>query len=286
MAFQVRAGNGTVLARTFWDSTAAYNSNDFDALRTRLSKDGYLFLRGVLPAEDVSKACRFLMEELHQAHPGSTTLVGNRLRTVAGCSSQPLGLLGRQDLASSQPVLAVLESPRLASLVGHLLQEDHLKTTCYKWLRAVGPGEFTGLHTDRVFLGRNSESLITVWLPLHATKPADGGMIVCRATHRSRAFSDLRESYGASQVGADGTASGWLTDDGSRLGTFLAAPPGPCGIDWRAGAFEEGDLVVLHQDVLHMTACNTADSFRVSCDTRWQPYADPANPKLGSWRQI
>ena len=24
------------------------------------------------------------------------------------------------------------------------VQEDDLKTTCYKWLRAVGPGEFTG----------------------------------------------------------------------------------------------------------------------------------------------
>jgi len=153
------------------------------------------------------------------------------------------------------------------------------------------------------------------------------GSIGCR----SRAFADLRRSYGASQVGAylvpqktshsftqsdktdntcvgdgdfpessqiptfpfipvqvgvDGTASGWLTNDGSGLASFLPTSSAPGSIDWRAGNFEEGDLIVLHQDLLHMTACNTADSFRISCDTRWQPCAEPANPTLGSWRQI
>ncbi len=37
---------------------------------------------------------------------------------------------------------------------------------------------------------------------------------VCRASHRLRAFQRLR-SYGASRVGADGTSSGWLSDDGA-----------------------------------------------------------------------
>jgi len=285
MTFEVRAGKGVVVARQFYDSTAMYTSRDYQTLRTRLCQDGYVFLRGVLPPEDVKKACVYLMDQLHLDHP-HTTLADGRLQPEASCSTRPLGLLGRQDLANSKLVCAVLESPRLASLVGNLLLEDDLKTTCFKWLRAVGPGEFTGLHTDRVFLGQNSESLITVWLPLHATKPADGGMIVCRATHRSRAFADLRRSYGASQVGVDGTASGWLTNDGSGLASFLPTSSAPGSIDWRAGNFEEGDLIVLHQDLLHMTACNTADSFRISCDTRWQPCAEPANPTLGSWRQI
>ena len=88
------------------------------------------------------------------------------------------------------------------------------------------------------------------------------------------------------QVGRDGTASGWLTDNGERLSSFLPASTAPGSIDWRAGDFKEGDLVVLHQNVLHMTACNASDCFRISCDTRWQPSADPSNPKLGSWRAV
>lgn len=39
-------------------------------------------------------------------------------------------------------------------------------TTAFKWLRAVAPGEFTGVHTDRVFLGRGSHRLLTAWIPL------------------------------------------------------------------------------------------------------------------------
>lgn len=33
-------------------------------------------------------------------------------------------------------------------------QEEEVVTSGFKWLRAVAHAEFTGLHTDRVFLGR------------------------------------------------------------------------------------------------------------------------------------
>lgn len=35
-----------------------------------------------------------------------------------------------------------------------VLQAEKVVTSGYKWLRAVGRAEFTGLHTDGVFLGR------------------------------------------------------------------------------------------------------------------------------------
>ena len=38
---------------------------------------------------------------------------------------------------------------------------------------------------------------------------------VCRGSHRLRAFERLR-AYASSRVGADGTRSGWLSDDGVR----------------------------------------------------------------------
>jgi hypothetical protein len=55
MAIKVKAGNGEIVARPFWDSTPAFASKNYETLRTRLAKDGYLFLHGVLPSEDVSK---------------------------------------------------------------------------------------------------------------------------------------------------------------------------------------------------------------------------------------
>ena len=46
------------------------------------------------------------------------------------------------------------------------LQVPDVITTGYKWLRAVCEGEFTGVHTDKVFLGRGSPRVLTAWVPL------------------------------------------------------------------------------------------------------------------------
>ena len=45
-------------------------------------------------------------------------------------------------------------------------QVSEVITTGYKWLRAVCQGEFTGVHTDKVFLGRGSPRVLTAWVPL------------------------------------------------------------------------------------------------------------------------
>ena len=52
---------------------------------------------------------------------------------------------------------------------------------------------------------------------------------VCRASHRSRAFEQLRTSYGQSTVGKDGTTSGWLTDNGALLQRLVNR----YSVDWR-----------------------------------------------------
>lgn len=98
---------------------------------------------------------------------------------------------------------------------------------------------------------------------------------------RSRGFARLRESYGRSSVGQDGTESGWLTRNGADLDTELEGQSQ--WIDWRTTSFKEGDVLVLHQDLLHMTACNKSELYRISCDTRWQPSSQALDPRLGTW---
>jgi ectoine hydroxylase-related dioxygenase (phytanoyl-CoA dioxygenase family) len=73
-------------------------------------------------------------------------------------------------------------------------------TSGYKWLRAVAKREFTGLHCDRVFLGRGSLALLTAWLPLGDVPTERGSLLVVRGSHRLRAFDALRGGYGASEV--------------------------------------------------------------------------------------
>ena len=74
-----------------------------------------------------------------------------------------LGMLSRQHIANSEPVLELLESPLLFALASALLGAPAI-TTGYKWLRAVAEGEFTGVHTDRVFLGRGKAVQVDISL--------------------------------------------------------------------------------------------------------------------------
>ena len=130
----------------------------------------------------------------------------------------PAGLLARPDIAALPAVRAVLEHPELFKLARELLLDDaevaagaEVATVEYKWLRAVGRGGFTGVHTDRVYLGKGTERLLTIWIPLGATDPELGAMLVAPGSHRTRRFAAMQRSYGRGAVGADGVESGWLS---------------------------------------------------------------------------
>lgn len=81
-------------------------------------------------------------------------------------------------------------------------------------------------------------------------------------------------------MGADGTLSGWLYDDGSALARDLGIE-----VDWRTADFQSGDIVVVDSRILHMSATNISGQMRLSCDTRWQPRSDVRDPRLGVWHE-
>ena len=147
-------------------------------------------------------------------------------------------------------------------------------TTEYKWLRAVARGEFTGAHTDRVYVGGGSQRLLTLWLPLGEVTPEQGAMRVLRGSHT---LVELRSGYGQSRVGRDGTRSGWIGAD--QLPALLQS-----GAQWVTTRFRPGDVCVLGLDTVHMTGPNRTEQLRISCDTRWQPAEDPVDPRLGRVR--
>ena len=170
-------------------------------------------------------------------------------------------------------------------------------TTAYKWLRAVAGGEFTGVHTDRVFLGGGSGRLVTAWIPLGDVRVADGALMVAAGSHADATFAGVRRTYGASAAGPDGARSGWLTDDaaavlavarranrassdarsaasdggggdddeieasdGTRVDAHEKRPAvsNDTAIDWRTCDFRSGDVVLLALDVVHMSLANVS----------------------------
>jgi len=95
-------------------------------------------------------------------------------------------------------------------------------TPKYKWLRAVAGGEFTGAHADRVFLRGGTPRFLTAWIPFGDVAIEDGALLIARGSHADPAFATVREAYvERSAVGADGTRSGWLTDDAAEVAAML-----------------------------------------------------------------
>ena len=72
-------------------------------------------------------------------------------------------------------------------------QVPEVITSGYKWLRAVCEGEFTGVHADKVFLGRGSPRVLTAWVPLGQVSPIPlaSSAKQCHAVHISNSCLDV-----------------------------------------------------------------------------------------------
>ena len=325
--FLVRGGVGTVRATQMVDSGAL--ANDGPRLRARLRRDGYALLRGFLDARAVEKARAVALEALAELRPEA--FVSNpsaRAKGLLRPDARALGLLARQDVAARAEIRDVTECDALFRLAARVLfsaddaddadaTKGRAMTAAYKWLRAVAGGEFTGVHTDRVFLGGGSARLVTVWIPLGDVRVADGALMVAAGSHADATFAGVRRTYGASAAGRDGARSGWLTDDAAAVraiarrangrgdGDDAVSEPGDGArvddveahdddaIDWRTCDFRSGDVVLLAPDVAHMSTTNVsgeeaksgAARARVSVDTRWQPEGDEPDPRVRVWRR-
>ena len=324
-SFRLLGGTGTITARFMRDSGALWRDRRDAALRARLADDGYVLLRRALDPAAVRAAARCVLRALRRARPEAFES-GHRLDDelddaaseaddddVLAVGASNLGLLSMPEVAQLPKVREVLEHPSLFALADALLRDDSrvpgerssIITAKYKWLRAVAGGEFTGVHVDRVFLGGGGhDALVTLWIPLGAVRRVDGPIMVARGSHRSKEFKNFRETYGRSDVGADGTHSGWATDDASALPGLLRKMNGrgnanrngssSCDVDWRTADFEPGDVVALGVDACHMSASNESGAntaggkgarVRLSCDTRWQPACKETDPRIRVWRR-
>ena len=243
-------------------------AGDAEALRERLASDGYLWVRGLLDREEVLTARRAIlgyMDEHEGLEPGARPLDG-----VMGRYGKPVKLENRREVTESEPVRRVLESPRLFELTERILGEP-TQTFRYKWLRAVGNEEATGCHMDHVYMGRGSPRVLTCWVPLGDLPMEQGTLAVCEGSSSERSFEELRETYGRGDVDRDG-GNGWYTLHPREVSERF-------GGRWRTSPVSAGDVIVFGMHMMHASTTNTTDRWRVSCDVRFQPAADPVDPR-------
>ena len=219
-------------------------ADDPGALRALLAADGYVFLRGLLPAERVRAAGELVAARLRA---GGWTVAGSpRLGPAAG----PREALADPAYRAAVMSLAFNALPYLAPLRGTVRRILGAAAFSYpvKVLRAVAPeppvGRTRGRYIHCDYMGSGVQDMLTTWMPLAEVPSALGGLAVRPGGHRDRPRQPRP---------LGGSEPGWATTD-----------------------YRPGDVVIFHCLTPHAALPNTGHQLRLSADFRWQEPGYPA----------
>lgn len=227
--------------------------HDVQALRDRMEEDGYLLIRGFHDRDKVLQARTNILEKMKQM--GKLDRDTQLEDGVMADGSKTIFFGGtNEDLPA---LLNVLNGEHIMRFFDEFLGEQSL-TYHYKWLRAVGKGDFTGAHYDIVYMGRGTPNVYTVWSPLGDVSYEMGGLAICLGSHR---FEKLKQSYGSKDSDRDGL--GHYTDDPLVITEKF-------GGQWATTQFQAGDVLIFGMFLMHCSLENTTNQYRISVDARYQ----------------
>jgi hypothetical protein len=250
-----------------------------DALREHYKRDGHLWLKGLLPREDVLG-----FREQVFAHFADTGLL-------------KAGSLPRDGFAAGSGENAQLAKQRLMELVRSTLYERFcmhealagfvdrfLDGLTYlhrrKILRYTRPRDAsaTGAHYDLVYLRGGTERLLTAWIPIGDVPVEMGGLVYLEGSHavgkRMEAEfrlknADLSPEEQVSAYNKNMNEGGWLTKK-------LANMADRFDTRWLMANYEAGDVVFHSPYMIHAATQNEdpAGRLRLSTDIRFQRVRD------------
>jgi hypothetical protein len=218
------------------------------ALSARLAADGYVFLRGLLPPEQVRAAGERVAAALHA---GGWTAAGSPL---LGQAAGPREALADPAYRTAMMSLAFNALPYLAPLrqTVRCILGPRAFSYPVKVLRAVAPESgvkpVRGRYVHCDYPGSGVQDMLTTWLPLAEVPAALGGLAVRPGGHRDRPRKP-------------------------RL--LTAAEPG-----WATADYRPGDVIIFHCLTPHAALPNTGHQLRLSADFRWQQPSYPAPSEM------
>ena len=218
------------------------------ALTARLAEDGYVFLRGLLPAERVRATGQQVGATLRD---GGWTAAGSpRLGPAAG----PHEALADPAYRAAVMSLAFNALPYLAPLretVRHILGPGSFSYPV-KVLRAVPPEPGTqrtrGRYVHYDYIVSGVQDMLTTWIPLTDVPIPLGGLALRPGGHLDRP----RRPHPLA-----GTERGWATTD-----------------------YRAGDVIIFHCLTPHAALPNVTHQLRLSADFRWQQPGFPAPAEM------
>ncbi len=240
----------------FFDSTPLLA--DRAALRARVEEDGYLFLRGVLPAAPILRLRRVCLEEGRKAG-----LIGGDSSSDEATAVPGVGALKPDNpswgalqarIKSHPEYLAVRDDPLLLRTLELLLGVRPIpNSNDVIRVQPPGPGAFP--HQDVSYAASPEKDIWTVWLPLGDVSIEQGPIAIWPGSHRPGVLPPSTSS-GALAPG---------TDD-PRLLQLLESPE----VTWAAQGLSPGDLVLFTRHTVHGALTNQSEQVRLSLDARYE----------------
>jgi hypothetical protein len=257
---------------------------DVEALRRRMSEDGYLFLRGYLNRDDVFAARREVTGRLARAGhlaPGTDPM----LAIPAADYTKRFA----PDVAKENPALDnVLYAGKMIDFFRHFLGGPVLHFN-YTWFRAIGPGTGTPSHCDSVYMGRGTDRLYTAWTPMGDIPLEMGGLMILEGSNNNQR---LRQTYGRTDVDSyctnragRGGQDAWAKTGGA-LGKDAVQIARSLGGRWLTDEYCAGDVLVFSIFTVHASLDNRSSAIRLSSDSRYQPAGEAADPRWIGERPI
>lgn len=245
------------------------------ALKERLDNDGYLFVRGLLPAEAIVEVRGRLLK---------TAAAGgwlDRSRPVEAAIANPASACKDPEA----PYMEVFRSmwvdetlhrlrthPDVLEFFARIFGEPALPHPMFVQ-RNIFPKRdnfdfTTGMHQDKVHIGGATN--YALWAPLGDCPRAKGPLAVAATSHRA---GILETKVGSGAGGMD----------------INVDVPG----QWVTGSFKAGDVLIFADTAVHQALPNRTDELRMSFDARYQPISQPiAEPNMrpysgcGSWEEV
>ncbi len=257
----------------FLDSTDSMD--DGAGLRSRLERDGYVFIRGLLPAPMIFNVRSRLLAKaaaggwLDPAAPIEAGIAN----PAAACKDpeEPYMRVFR-GLWSDEDLHRLRIHPRVLDLFSRIFGERALAHPMFVQ-RNIFPqaDDFdftTGVHQDRVHIG--GATSYALWMPLGDCPREKGALAVAAGSH-TRGILDTKVGSGAG-------------------GMDIAVPiPGT----WATGAFRAGDALIFEDVTVHKALPNRTNEIRMSFDARYQPASQPvADTNMvpysgcGTWEEV
>ncbi|MBM3535767.1 MAG: phytanoyl-CoA dioxygenase family protein [Alphaproteobacteria bacterium] len=231
---------------------------DSAALAERMRRDGYLFLRGILPRSDVAEVQREVGEVARaDGWLKSDRPVAEAAADLSGfcVDPDPSYLTTLRRINRLEGYHALKHHPRLIGLFERMLGGAILPHPRVL-MRNIFPAReeyTTKAHQDFPNV-QGSTEVFTAWIPLIDCPIETGPLQVAAGSHTEGVF-DFHIGAGAGGIEIKDPLEG----------------------RWVSGPFSVGDVLIFHSMTVHKGVPNRSDRLRMSMDVRFQRVSEPFN---------